>query len=66
MEITKEQIGKLKGTYKANKEELDKLDDYIEEYGFALDDGISDATDSFEQGYNNALEFVFEVLGIEY
>ena len=64
MEITKGQIEQLKGTYEANKEDLKMLDDYMEEYGIALDNGISDITESFEQGYNNALEYVFRVLGI--
>ena len=64
MEITKEQIGKLKGTYEANKEDLRELEKCIREYG-VTGDGCSDATESFEQGYNNALEYVFGVLGIE-
>ena len=64
MEITKEQIEQLKGTYEANKEDLKQLDNDLEKYGYALDNGISDVTESFEQGYNNALEYVFRVLGI--
>jgi len=38
-----------------------RIKDYIEEYGMT-GDGLTDATESFEQGYNNALEFVFRIL----
>lgn len=61
MNITKEQIAKLKDAYKSNKETLREVEEYIEEFGMT-DDGLTDATESFEQGYNNALEFVFRVL----
>ena len=61
MNITKEQIAKLKDAYESNKETLREVEEYIEEYGMT-DDGLTDATESFEQGYNNALEFVFRVL----
>ena len=61
MNITKEQIAKLKDAYESNKEELNYIKDYIEEYGMT-GDGLTDATESFEQGYNNALEFVFRIL----
>jgi hypothetical protein len=63
MEITKEQIEKLKSTYEGNKEELKQLEEEIARYDIT-DSGISDVTESFEQGYNNALEYVFRVLGI--
>lgn len=63
MNITKEQIAKLKDTYEGNKVFLREIEEYIEEYGMT-DDGLTDATESFEQGYNNALEFVFRVLGV--
>ena len=61
MNIAKEQIAKLKDAYESNKEELKYIEDYIRKWG-ATDDGLTDATESFEQGYNNALEFVFRVL----
>ena len=61
MKITKEQIAKLKDAYEGNKEELKCIEDYIRKWGAAYD-GLTDATESFEQGYNNALEFVFRVL----
>lgn len=65
MEITNELIDLLKGTYEANKEDLRELEVCIAKYG-VTDDGCSDVTESFEQGYNNAMEFVFKVLGIKY
>lgn len=65
MEITKKQIEKLKENYEYNKQDLQELKKYIDEYG-CTDDGIQDATESFEQGWNNAMEFVFLTLGIEY
>ena len=61
MNITNEQIAKLKDAYESNKETLREVEEYIEECGMT-DDGLTDATESFEQGYNNALEFVFRVL----
>ena len=61
MNITNEQIAKLKDAYESNKETLREVEEYIEEYGMT-DDGLTDATESFEQGWNNALEFVFRVL----
>lgn len=62
MNITKEQIANLKDAYESNKEELKHIEEHIEEYGMT-DDGLTDVTESFEQGYNNALEFVFRILG---
>ena len=63
MNITEKQIAKLKEAYECNKEALIELEERIEEYEMT-DDGLTDATESFEQGYNNALEFVFRVLGV--
>ena len=63
MNITEKQIAKLKEAYECNKEALIELEEHIEEYEMT-DDGLTDATESFEQGYNNALEFVFRVLGV--
>lgn len=63
MEITKEQIEKLKGSYEANKEDLKEVRRYINKYDI-LDNGVSEVEETFEQGYNNALEYVFRVLGI--
>ena len=64
MKITNEQIEILKDSYESNKEDLRNLEDYIEENGLT-DDGLCDATESFEQGWNNAMEFVFMTLGIK-
>lgn len=63
MNITAAQIKKIRESYDANKTDLKKLEVCISANGIT-DDGISDVSASFEQGYNNALEFVFSVLGI--
>lgn len=63
MKITNEQIRLLKDAYESNKEDLRNLEKYIRENGIT-DDGCTDVTESFEQGYNNALEWVFNVLDI--
>ena len=65
MNITNEQIAKLKESYESNKEDLKGLKRYIRKYGMT-DDGITDVTESFEQGYNNAFELVFRVLELEF
>lgn len=64
MIITVERVKKLKEAYQSNKEDLKDLEQYIKENGIT-DDGITDVTNSFEQGYNNALEYVFDVLDIK-
>lgn len=61
--ITEEQLLNLKGSYESNKEELATLENFINENG-CTNEGLSDATESFEQGYNNALEYVFQILGV--
>ena len=63
MKITSEQIRELKESYKDNKASLEELEEYIEENGIT-DEGLTDVTESFEQGWNNAMEFVFSVLNI--
>lgn len=65
MNITKEQVEKLKESYESNKEDLKGLKRYIRKYGMT-DDGLADATESFEQGWNNALEFVFRILELKF
>lgn len=64
-EITMEQIEKLTEMYKANKESLMEVKNQIEEFGYT-DDGVTNVYESFEQGWNNAMEFMFEVLDIKY
>lgn len=64
MMVMEEKVKMLKESYKANKKDLMELKQYIDENG-ATDDGLTDATESFEQGYNNALEYVFNILGIK-
>lgn len=63
-QVTQKQIDKLKDVYKSNREDLNSLKDYIDKYGMT-DDGLFNANESFEQGWNNAMEFVFTTLGIE-
>ena len=64
MEITKADIRLLLDAYEINKEDLRNLEKFIDEHGMA-NDGLTNATESFEQGYNNALEFVFRTLHID-
>lgn len=64
MVLSVEQVTQLKEVYQSNKEDLKNLEQYIKENGIT-DDGVIDATNSFEQGWNNALEYVFNVLGIK-
>lgn len=62
--ITDEMAKNLIETYKCNREDLCELERIIYEDGI-IEDGITDITDTFEQGYNNALEYVFHILGIK-
>lgn len=64
MIITAESIGKIKEAYNSNKKELIKLKNHISEYG-CTDNGLTDIAESFEQGYNNAMEYVFNMLDIK-
>ena len=57
--LSKEQLTKLKASYDANAEDLVKLETRCE--GFP---GLESSSESFEQGYNNALEFVFRTIGV--
>ena len=63
MNITTEQIKELKESYLSNKKDLKAIRDFILEHG-CTNDGLIDETESFEQGWNNAMEYVFYVLGI--
>lgn len=63
MNITNEQIAALKEDYEDNKANLKLLEEFIEENGMTSE-GLTDVTESFEQGWNNAMEFVFSVLNI--
>lgn len=53
MDITKGQIRILRDSYESNKEDLKMLEG-----------NEVDISESFERGYNNALEFVFRILGV--
>lgn len=63
MNISQETIQKLIDAYESNKDSLYNLYDILEEHGI-LDNGITDIHDTFEMGYNNALQYVFRLLGI--
>ena len=62
--ITNEIIETLINAYESNKDALYSLDKILEEHGI-LDNGVSDIHDTFEMGYNNALQYVFSQLGIK-
>lgn len=62
--ITNKMIEELKDAYESNKDSLYELDAILGEYGI-LDNGITDIHDTFEMGYNNALQYAFSVLGIK-
>lgn len=61
IKVTEEMLNKLIATYEGNKEDLHEIEEYLKhDY---LDDGVGNVNDTFEMGYNNALEYVFSVLG---
>ena len=60
-----ETVEKLKDAYEGNKESLRQVRRDVKSFG-TLDNGISDVEDTFEMGYNNAIEFVFRTLGIKF
>jgi len=64
MEINKEQIQELINAYESNNETLRNIDKMFDDYGHVGNGNTPEET--HEQGYNDALEFVFKVLGIEY
>ncbi len=63
IEITINDLIKLINAYTGNKGDLNDLKMYLEEDGI-LDTGVSEIEETFEQGYNNALEYTFNVLGL--
>ena len=56
--VTEENVKKIKDAYESNKVEIQEMNQYEN------DKRIID--DSFEMGYNNALEFVMDLLSIQY
>ena len=62
--LTEEMINELIEAYKSNQETIYELDSFIEQNGY-LDNGLTDIHETFEMGYNNALEYVFAILGIK-
>lgn len=63
--ITDDMLKKIIGTYEENKENLGHIERSIEDNGM-LDNGISEVEETFEMGYNNALEYIFNTIGIDY
>ena len=64
MNITQEQIQKLLDAYESNCDTLKDIDVMYDDYGYVGNNNTPEET--HEQGYNDALEYVFKVLGIEY
>lgn len=62
--ITDEMVKKLVESHQSNKETLQEMKEFIDDVGY-LNNGLTDINESFEMGYNNALEYVFKVLGIK-
>lgn len=62
--MTQQQIKMLENSYKSNQQELKQIRKQIQNNG-CLDNGLDDATESFEQGWNNALEYVFSICNIQ-
>ena len=54
----------IRNLYKESLESLELVENHIKNYGI-LDNGLSDSTESFEQGYVNAIECVCNILGIK-
>lgn len=65
IKISAKQMETLKNLYKSNKDSLKELENFISEHG-VTDCGLTDATESFEQGYNNAMEQIFNMFGIDF
>ena len=55
VKITKEKLKYILDIYLSNKETLGELEEEVD-----------DICETFEQGYNNGIEFVLNILGIEY
>lgn len=64
LNVTNDMIEKLINAYESNRETLYGVDSVLNEHGI-LDNGITDIHDTFEMGYNSALEYVFSVLDIK-
>lgn len=58
-------IETLKSAYYSNKEVLNNKELLAEKYGLT-EEGLDTIDETFEQGYNNALELVFKTLNIDY
>lgn len=62
-EVKSKQLKMLSEAYESNKETLEIIEKYTDSHDGCTD--IQDPNGFFEQGFNNALEFVFNVLGID-
>lgn len=62
--LKQEQIQEIKELYYLSKKDLWEIELQLEKYS-TLDNGLSDSTESFEQGYVNAIENICNILGIE-
>ena len=63
IKVTEEMKQELMDTYEGNKEMLYEMEEFLNNNGY-LDNGVSDIHETFEMGYNNALQYVFGLLGI--
>ena len=63
IKVTEEMKHELMDTYEGNKEMLYEMEEFLNNNGY-LDNGVSDIHETFEMGYNNALQYVFGLLGI--
>lgn len=61
--ITAEMSTTLINAYNSNKDTLSDMQKTLDE-GNCLDNGLTNIDETFEMGYNNALEFVFQTLNI--
>ena len=57
-------VTKVKKMYYANKADMVDLEREFRESGI-LDNGCQDINETFERGYNNALEQVLDLLGVK-
>lgn len=67
-EVKSKQLKMLSEAYESNKETLETIEKYTDSHDGCTDILVTieqDPNGFFEQGFNNALEFVFNVLGID-
>lgn len=64
-EINNDVVSKLLDVYRANQIDIKELENEIKKNGIS-NDGITNINNTFEMGYNNALEYVFKLLEIKF